>query len=299
MDESEFLPTETKQKIDADLAVRQQVHQANIARLKAARMSAKTLGLAAPQQQPLVMLAQGDSWFDYPLNGNNPTLQDTDTIAQLRRLGNLPPIILNQAHHGDTSVDEMSLTKQQRMIEAITNENNWVDGKPDAILFSAGGNDVAGEQFCIFVDFNDGHAGGLNTDRFTKALAAVEASYLELFALRDRIASGVPIFGHCYDFPVPNGSHPICAGPWLKPSLDFCGWSVAQGTKIVHDALANFRAMQMRLAGDPRNNFTLVDTQGTLAIADWANELHPIPSGFVAVAQKFQKALAKKFPGRI
>ncbi len=193
----------------------------------------------------------------------------------------------------------MSLTKQQRMIEALSDTDNWPDGKPDAILFSAGGNDVAGEQFCIFLDFNDGKSTGLNTDRFTKALAAVEACYLDLFALRDCIAAGVPVFGHCYDFPIPNGAHPACAGPWLKPSLDFCNWSVAQGTPIVHDALAAFRDMLVRLAGDPKNNFHLVDTQGILAPAEWAKELHPIPSGFLKMSQKFAAALAQEFKGRI
>jgi hypothetical protein len=42
----------------------------------------------------------------------------------------------------------------------------------------------------------------------------VEASYLALFAFRDQNAAGIPIFGHCYDFPIPNGVHPACAGPW-------------------------------------------------------------------------------------
>jgi hypothetical protein len=46
----------------------------------------------------------------------------------------------------------------------------------------------------------------------------------------NRFANGVPIFGHCYDFPIPNGAHPTCAGPWLKPSLDFCGYNLVQGT---------------------------------------------------------------------
>jgi hypothetical protein len=298
MDPVKFVPEVTKEQIDADIAMREQVHRANIKRLSALRVSAETLGVAA-RLEPLVMLAQGDSWFDYPLDGNSPTLQDTDTIAQLRRLGSTPPVVLNLAHYGETSVDEMSLSKQQRIIQAIGDPSNWVGGKPDAILFSAGGNDVAGEQFCIFLDFNNGHAPGLNTDRFNKMLGGVEASYLELFLLRDRMAPGVPIFGHCYDFPIPDGRHPLCVGPWLKPSLDFCNWSVAQGTRIAHDALAAFRTMQMRLAADPHNNFTLVDTQGTLTAAEWANELHPVSSGFVKIAQKFQHALAQKFPGRI
>jgi len=195
----------------------------------------------------------------------------------------------------EAAIDEMSLTKQERMITVLRDPSNWINGKPDAILFSAGGNDIAGDQFCIFLDFNDGHSPGLNQDRFSKALGSIEACYLELFTLRDRIAPGVPIFGHCYDFPIPNGAHPACAGPWLKPSLDFCNWPVAAGRLIVHDALAAFRAMLVRLASNAGNKFHLVDTQGVLADAEWANELHPQPGGFAKIAQKFADALSANF----
>jgi hypothetical protein len=205
----------------------------------------------------------------------------------------MPPIILNRAHHGDAAVDEMSLPKQERMIAALRDPSNWINGKPDAILFSAGGNDIAGDQFCIFLDFNDGRTPGLNADRFEKALGMVEACYLDLFALRDRIAPGVPIFAHCYDFPIPNGAHPACAGPWLKPSLDFCNWSTAAGTAIIREALIAFRNMLHRLAATPGNLFQLVDTQGTLSATDWANELHPFPAGFAKVARLFSDALSR------
>jgi hypothetical protein len=298
MDQTGFVQEEARQKVDQDISERIQVHKANIARLAAAQQSAHTLG-AAVQNRPLVMLAQGDSWFDYPLTGNGLPLVDTDVIAQLRRIGDMPPTILNLAHHGEAAIDEMSLPKQERMITVLRDPSNWISGKPDAILFSAGGNDIAGDQFCIFLDFNDGHSPGLNQDRFGKALGLVEACYLELFTLRDRIAPGVPIFGHCYDFPIPNGAHPACAGPWLKPSLDFCNWPVAQGRQIVHDALAAFRDMQVRLASNAANNFFLVDTQGVLADAEWANELHPQPGGFAKIAQKFADALSAKFGGRV
>jgi len=241
----------------------------------------------------LILLAQGDSWFDYPLTGNGLPLVDTDVVAQLRRIGPMPPIILNLAHHGDAAVDEMSLPKQERMIAALRDPSNWINGKPDAILFSAGGNDIAGDQFCIFLDFNNGRTPGLNADRFNKALGMVEACYLDLFALRDRIAPGVPIFAHCYDFPIPNGAHPACAGPWLKPSLDFCNWSTADGTAIIHEALIAFRNMLHRLAATPGNLLQVIDTQGTLSALDWANELHPFPAGFAKIAQLFSDALSR------
>lgn len=293
MDQTDFVQEQTRQRVEDDIRKRIQVHQANIARLTASRLSAQTLD-ARVQNRPLIMLAQGDSWFDYPLTGNGLPLVDTDVIAQLRRIGAAPPTILNLAHYGEAAVSELSLPKQERIISALSDPSNWLDGKPDAILFSAGGNDIAGDQFCIFLDFNDGRAAGLNADRFSKALAMVEACYLDLFALRDRIAPGVPIFGHCYDFAIPNGSHPVCAGPWLKPSLDFCNWTVAQGTTIVHQALGALRQMLKQLDSVAANNFHLVDTQGTLAPGEWANELHPVPAGFNKVAQKFADALAQK-----
>jgi hypothetical protein len=99
------------------------------------------------------MLAHGDSWFDYPLDGNNISFGDTDVIAQLRTMGNLNPIILNISHYGESSTDEMSWPKQQRLIDALQNPDNWLEtGKPDAILFSGGGDDIAGDQFCVFLN---------------------------------------------------------------------------------------------------------------------------------------------------
>ncbi len=131
----------------------------------------------------------------------------------------------------------------------------------------------------------------MNAARFQLALGMVQSSYLDLFAFRDKYAPGVPIFAHCYDFPIPNGVHPVCTGPWLKPSLDYCGYNVTQGTTIVRQALVDFQTMLATLAANAANNFILVNTQVTLQPADWANELHPYPGGFQAIAEKFVAAL--------
>src|SRR5262249_49975798 len=140
---------------------------------------------------------------------------------------------------------------------------------------------------------------GLDAGRFQGALDMVEASYEALFAFRDKYAPSVPVVGHSYDFPIPNGVHPICAGPWLQPSLRYCGWTVlADGIRILQTALAGFAKLLSTLGADPANNFIVVPTQGTLATADWANELHPTSAGFKAIAQKFVTTLRGKL-GRI
>jgi len=286
--------------VDDEITERIKIHQGIIAKLKTARASLMVAG-AQPRSTPLVMLAHGDSWFDYPLSGNDLSLKGTDIIAQLRGMGSVSPVILNISHYGDSTTDGMSLPKQERIISSLQDPANWMEsGKRDAILFfSGGGNDVVGDQFCIYVDYALPGASGLNTTRFEKALSGVEASYLDLYVCRDRYASGVHVIGHCYDFPIPNGIHPACAGPWLKPSLDYCGWDLAQRTQIVRTALLDFKNLLRGLAADGANNFSMVDTQGVLAPADWANELHPYPNGFKAIAEKFAAALQIEFPGRI
>jgi hypothetical protein len=299
MDQKLELRQQMQQSMDDEIASRTKTHQQKLASYRSAQRARTTLG-AAPPIAPLVMLAHGDSWFDYPLDGNNVSLPHTDIIVQLGSLGNINPYILNISQWGDATTAEMSWPKQQRMITAIQDPSNWLDsGKPDAILFSGGGNDVAGDQFCIFLDYATLGAGGLDATRFQEALGMVEASYRDLFAFRDRYAPDVPIIGHDYDFPIPNGTHPVCAGPWLKPSLDFCGYNLTQGTAIVRQALVDFENLLAGLANDPANKFTLVAAQGVLAADDWANELHPFPAGFKKIAEKFVDTLRARFPGRI
>jgi hypothetical protein len=290
--------TSLRRSIEQELARRTRAHQLDIRRL-GNRMRAAT-GAAAPQ--PLVLLANGDSWFDYPLDGNSISipLHHTDIVAQLSSLGPVHPHILNLAHYGEATSDEMGLTKQRRMIAALQEPANWpASGRPDAILFSGGGDDIVGNQFCILLNHAASAVTALNEARFRLKLEAIEASYLDLFAFRNRFAPGVPILGHAYDFVIPDGRHPPCVGPWLQPSLQFTGWDTGAGTITLRRVLEEFRSLLAGLAADATNRFVLVDTQGTLSAEDWANELHPHPPGFVKLAARFVDALRTLYPGRI
>jgi hypothetical protein len=192
------------------------------------------------------------------------------------------------------------LTNQGRYVSDITT-GSWLDGKPDAILVSAGGDEIAGDQFIIYLDY----VGGGLSSRIQGAIASVEASYQALFQFRDVYAGhDTPIFGHCYDYAIPNGSRTIFGGPWLKPSLDFASYNYSQGLAIVKQAIDDLYTMLNGLASVAGNNFILVDTRGTLTRdmshpLGWANEIHPYTDGFIALAQKFVPVLRSKFPGRI
>ena len=292
MDDRLDLDLQRREAIQSELARRTLAHKRRVARLKrGAQLRARAN--KAPAQQPLDFLAIGDSWFDYPLNGNSPSFGSTAIIAQLTQLGSPPPLVLNYALYGQATTSVLTYENQQNIIDAVTDPGQWVNDAPDGILVSMGGDDLVGDQFAIYLDYE---GSGLDATRFQGALASVQASYLDLFALRDAVLPGKPVIGHCYDYAIPNGLAPLCAGPWLQPSLDFSGYDPAEGLAIVTSMIDGFHAMASTLAADPKNNFVLIDTRGTLVrqsgVADgWANELHPFPAGFTLLARKFLPAL--------
>lgn len=249
----------------------------------------------------LNLLADGDSWFDY--------LGD-DVIAQLPKLDNRanfhPPLNLSVA--GDRTSNSLGVSRQKRIIEALSNNEN---GKFDAILFSGGGDDIVGEQFCLWLnnanDVGHDYNKALKEDALNNMLSLIENAYKDLIKLRNSHAPDIPIFVHSYDFPPPNNSS-VCklAGPWLHPSLSYRGWNDFQSNAaLVKSILLKFNKILKDISDDKNNNTILVETQNTLHFTDekdskdWANELHPTRSGFEQISRKFLKALKDRFPGRI
>jgi hypothetical protein len=258
-------------------------------------------------QPPLDFLAIGDSWFKYPLNNNVPTPFNFGIAAQLESLGNPNPIVSNLAWPGQASTAVLSYKNQERIISLLEDTDQWVNGKPDAILVSMGGDDLVGDQFAIYLEY--GGTTNQLSNRFQGVLDLVSASYRDLFALRDTFASNVPIFGHSYDYPLPSGvPAALILGPWLKPSLDFAQYNYADATTVARNMVDAFYDTLYGLANpppnQPNNNFYLVDTRNTLTLDDiypkgWSNELHPYTPGFRELAGKFVTDVHNHFPTRI
>ena len=186
MDALAKLIAQQQNTIETELTKRTQEHKQHVTAIKRGieRRRAANLHLAV---QPLDFFAIGDSWFDYPLNGDVISFSNTDIIAQLRLLGSPPPKILNYAVRGQATTAMLSYKNQQRMIDVLSDPTQWINGSPDGILVSAGGDDIVGDQFAIYLDYR---GAGLNVARFQGALDAVRASYEDLFAFRDIFAPG-------------------------------------------------------------------------------------------------------------
>ena len=189
---------------------------------------------ATPAKRTFNLLAQGDSWFDYP--------PGTDLIDCLH--SNHGHTIINIAVAGSTLNDEAygpvprelfglpvgplqsdDPSRIAELVRHIQDKNHRLD----ALLISAGGNDIAGDEFFSFINnarsglppINQAVLDGVVNGTFRAAY-----EYLITTALAAAKDAGItmPIFTHGYDYPFPDGRGVISflgwkVGPWFDPTF--------------------------------------------------------------------------------
>ena len=241
-----------------------------------------------------ILLAEGDSWFDYPwILGTRGSV--IDHLQQLYAEKGLNVPILNMAHHGDDVRQILGLSQRQEIEKRLSDPKIHYD----ALLFSGGGNDLVGDQFCLWLrPFTTGATPTslIDLGRFDAILQFVEAGYRDLVEIRNRLSPTTKIFVHGYDYPPPNGKGVCGVGPWLRPSLTYRGIvDKALQQDVMKEILQRFRAVLKQVEATSTDLF-YVETQGTLQPQEWHNEIHPDRKGFTKVARQFQAALAAQFP---
>ena len=252
---------------------------------------------AAPSEAPLQVIAEGDSWFDYPIpffgGGIIPRLED--------RLG-VP--ILNLAKAGD-EVRFMLGVEERKILEKQLREGCPAGGPWDVLLFSGGGNDIVDNPMALWVrDFNPSVPPPklINQPRYDAALALVQAGYEDLITLRDTLSPGTHLVFHAYDYAIPDGRGVCFLGPWLKPTFDLRKFPSNSTTAfaVVKEMLKQFAALLETLEST-HNGVTFINGQGTLipVTNSWHNELHPSKEGFNKFADIFHQKLKALFPSRV
>jgi hypothetical protein len=246
---------------------------------------------------PLQILAEGDSWFDYPVpffgGGIIPRLED--------RLG-VP--ILNLAKAGDEVRYMLGVEEREVLAEHLT-DGSPAGGPWDVLLFSGGGNDIVDNPMALWVkDFNPAlpPAAHVHKARFDAALALVQAGYEDLIDLRDRLSPTTHLVFHGYDFAIPDGRGFCGFGPWLQPTFLLRKFpSRAPMEAVVKTMLQQFATMLTNLSNLAGPTVTFINGQGTLVPqpSSWHNELHPARAGFGKFADIFQVKLKALFPGRV
>jgi lysophospholipase L1-like esterase len=270
-------------------------------------------------QRTFKLLAQGDSWFDYP--------PGTDIIDCLH--SNHGHTIVNIAVAGSTLNDEAygpvprelfglpvglpQSSDPSRIAELV---HRIAEDKPQGLLLSAGGNDIAGDPFFSFINNALSSLPAVNQEVLE---GVVDSTFKEgyrflinhaLAAAQDSGLTSMPIFIHGYDYPVPDGRGVISfigfkVGPWFGPVFNtknypFTNENAAELQKrrdVLKIFIDTMNDMEKELAAEFPGKVFYVDLRNTvLNEDDWANELHPLNPGFAALAEKVNDSLQKNMP---
>jgi hypothetical protein len=245
---------------------------------------------------PLRVLAEGDSWFDYPV----PFFGGSIIPRLQKRLG-LP--ILNLADAGDEVRFMLGVEQREKLFKHLQ-EGNPAGVHWDVLLFSGGGNDIVSDPMVLWIrDFssNTPPANHIHQARLQAALDIVRAGYEDLIEMRDRLSPDTTLILHAYDFAIPDGRGICNLGPWLKPTFDFRKFPTrAVAFEVVKAMLMQFAAMLNSIAA-AHSKVAVIDSQNTLnpVVGSWHNELHPEKLGFERFAAKFYDKLKALFPARV
>ena len=269
-----------------------------------------------------VLVAEGDSWFSYPGEGYKDGF-GTNILEVLEDKYGYE--VKEVATTGDT-LEEMAYSKQQTgKFKKCLKKN-----KPDAILFSGGGNDFASALETI-LNYKGSDPSALNQAIFDEVIDRLENAYKELIRLvrANCTDQKIPILIHGYDYPIPDGrgvmsnkkwkwfrwvyarirGKPI-SGPWLKPAFKEKGYNdndndddLECNTKIMEKVIDRFNCMLKQLAADKKvdKHVEYVNVCGCLENSreenayrkHWADEFHPNRCGFKKIAEKFDAKIRK------
>lgn len=232
-----------------------------------------------------VVVAEGDSWFDYPFPPSNARFTRRDVLDFLMVDHNYA--IKRVSRMGDT-LENMAHNTLGRTLAAVR------DFRPVFFLFSAGGNDLAGPELLRFLN----HAGSglplIREEEYRRFLQeTVRPSYEKVIhSVLDEHPT-VEIFGHGYDYVEPNGEAVIeilwasFVGPWLEPTFRARGVEdIETMRRSVAWFVDRFNELLVELdAAIPA--FHYADLRGTVPQDEWPNEIHPSPRGFSMLADKF------------
>ena len=238
------------------------------------------------------LIAEGDSWFAYPLFLDIVEALEADHGFRVR----------SAAHHGDTvesmAYEDQQLDRVRRIFSELAE-----DGKtPRAILVSAGGNDIQA-VFEVLLNHRASRLPVLNEDVVRGLLdVRVQAALLSLitallvFADEYFPQQDLRVVVHGYGRPVPDGrGYPLLglSGPWFKPGFAAKGYVSADpqsdaelqdNAAVLGQLIDRFNAIAAALPARPefggrvryvdlRSVFSNVVAGGAYR-DDWRDELH-------------------------
>lgn len=250
------------------------------------------------------VLFEGDSWFSIPDTANIPV--QLDSLLDIS--------ILCLADPGDT-LEDLSQGRQYKELESLIKSNRY--GQTwDAIVLSAGGNDIIGPEIRNFLVArgppSDDPRDYIDQTKLEPALDLIKRRFTALKRLRDnsRANPRTPILVHTYSYLLPrDAAHRLLAwkvaGPWIYPHMIEVGVTDSTVQRAIVKYLLDRYHDRLKNISSPRgSNFHVIDSRRALPPfgsssrkADqslWSDEIHPTSRGFHRIARNYFVPAFKK-----
>ena len=233
----------------------------------------------------LRFVAEGDSWFHYPI-----VLRDTlDWLSD-------DYAIFDLAAAGDTL--ENMKRGMLNIIDVIQREDS------QGFLLSGGGNDLLdGNRLTLLLrPYTPDHSGGplyqtpqdyIIMHRLDAYLSEIIADYRYFFDVLTGKFADLKIFCHGYDWMLPR-----FGGIYLWPVMEEREIQEPLRAPIIKIMVDQFNSRLQQLAGDASygGRVKYVNCRGAVGNkANWFDEIHPRTPGFGRVADRFKSAISAAF----
>jgi hypothetical protein len=248
-----------------------------------------------PNKKNITILGKGDSWFDYPVGIDILDYLNGHFNYNVLKHGKAGDKILNMIYGNDMQFPKKNIDVIQKLIK---------DNNVDVLLLSGGGNDLAGGQLEVFLEFN--------ADNYKEIENPIE-SLLNIFLKRLQIAikiiidkvisvkPNIKILMHSYGYPDVSGKGVLeilghsnwlnGLGPWLKPAFDSRNISHEDANIIMKVIMDMYSDKLIELQNKFPDNFYFVDLRKIIELKDWTNELHLNNEAYLKVSIEFHNKI--------
>lgn len=238
------------------------------------------------------LVAEGDSWFDYPIG-----LDILDSLKKhheykIYKVADAGDTVENMVYGTETRGNYLPRMSQlYETLEAIRKHT------PRAVLFSAGGNDIAGYELEGYLNHRDSGLPPLREDYAAFMLNTYfKKAYERFFRQVWSVNPDLHIIGHGYGRPIPDGRAVKIlgirfSGPWLRPAFAKKRLNLPEEARKTMSTLMNkFNEMLADLQ-QQHPKFHYIDLRDEIRDEDWENELHLNDDGYKRCANLFHEVI--------
>lgn len=274
-------------------------------KLEQEKLSEKRLSTALFPRE-LTIVAEGDSWFDYPLKKDiiDYLIHDGFAIKNLANAGDTLENMVYGTLYKKVPKDKVNITHPgpeslQATLLAIKTL------KPKIVLFSAGGNDIVGSEMINYLNHKHSNPSSLvNEVILEEKLRQMEKAIEFFIASVHRTDKDAHIIMDGYDYAKVNGKGyrflfvKYIRGPWIQPAMGAKAITDPADQRDIIRYLVNAYNYMLAELDKKYDYFHHIDLRGTFPKDnEWDNEIHLKNKGYRKIADIYREKIEEVLGG--